>query len=231
MVRDRIDEQLERQRGAAAVARHQRDGRGEVAAGAVAGDDDAARIDAQVCGVRGHPLQRRVAVVQPGRKLVFRREAIVDGHHLAAHAVGERAAGGVVAVEVAGDPAAAVQPDQQRERAGARVTRRVRAGAHGLAVAAGQVELLDRADHLLGWRQQVLRAFACDRDSQLGDGRAFQGVDGVDEGLGLGMQGHGAGSGMLHDGSEGLRRTIACRSHLSSRNQPKVRRLPWSSRT
>ena len=61
----------------------------------------------------GSPFRRRVGVVRGRREGVFRREPVVDRDDGALRLVGERAAAGVLAIEVADDPAAAVEVDEQ----------------------------------------------------------------------------------------------------------------------
>ena len=73
---------------AAALARHQGDHGGEVAARAVTSDGDAARVDPEPGGVRHHPLERGVRVVGRHGVLELRREAVVHAGHRAPRRVG-----------------------------------------------------------------------------------------------------------------------------------------------
>ena len=52
-------------------------GRGQPAAGALATDHDAGRVDAELLGVGDEPVQRGVAVVQGGGERVLRREPVL----------------------------------------------------------------------------------------------------------------------------------------------------------
>jgi hypothetical protein len=72
--------------------------RGEVAAGAVAGDDQRHRAVGQLGQVRGRPAQRRPRVVHSGREAVLRGEPVVHHDHHAARPQRELAAERVEAV-------------------------------------------------------------------------------------------------------------------------------------
>jgi len=102
-----VDEHLQRDRRCAGVPAGQREHGREVPAGAVSHDDEPRRGGRQV----GCPSQAVKAVVHPGGEPVGGRQAVVDGDHLGAGMRGDRAAGPVVAVQVAEDPAASVQVD------------------------------------------------------------------------------------------------------------------------
>ena len=67
-------------------------------------------------GIRRRPAGRGPGVVDGGRKLVLRRQAIVDGQDDGPRAVAERATDHVLGIEIADDPAAAVEEDDDRER-------------------------------------------------------------------------------------------------------------------
>ena len=106
--------------GAVAVARHLGDDGSQVAAGAVARDRDEGGVGADALGMGGallgDPLCGGVGVFSGGGIAVFGRQAVIDGDDGAADAVGQRAADGVVGVQVADDPAAAVVVDDGRQR-------------------------------------------------------------------------------------------------------------------
>jgi hypothetical protein len=92
----------------------------EIAAGAVARDADARRIDAEPAMVGMHPGQRRARVVEGGGKRMFRRQAIADIDDHAARGIGELAAERLVDLERADGPAAAMEIDDRgRDVAGA----------------------------------------------------------------------------------------------------------------
>ena len=118
VVGDGVDEQLEADGGAAFVAGAQGDDGGEVAARGVAAHGQPARVRAQFGGAGGGPDGGGVAVLVGGGEAVFGREAVVHGDEDAARAGGQLAAGHVRRVEVADDPAAAVEPDEQGQALG-----------------------------------------------------------------------------------------------------------------
>ena len=109
-------EHLERDRGGAAVPRHQCHRGGEPGTGARAADTDARAIDGDRVGA-GEPGQRGEGVVHRRGKGVLGREPVVDRHHDAPGAVRERQASAVLAVEVTGDEAATVEVHESRPRA------------------------------------------------------------------------------------------------------------------
>ncbi len=98
------------------IARATSQRRGEIAPRAVAADGQAVGSGAQRARPISHPGQDRPRVVQPGREAVLGRQAVVGRDHDGLHAVGQRAAQRVDAVQVAHDPAAAVQVEQRGER-------------------------------------------------------------------------------------------------------------------
>ena len=168
----RVDQELEGDRRAAAFARRERDPAGDVAAGAVAADGEACGVGAQAGGVPGDPAGRGVAVLQRGGEAVLRRKPVVHGGHQAAGVMAEIAADIVVGVEVAADPAAAVDVDQDRQRASARVVGFVDAHAErpgrtgGLFLAYGlhrQRRTGNGRHLLLPQRARVLRRHLLDR--------------------------------------------------------------------
>ena len=106
-------------RGTAPVARHERDDRGEVAAGAVAADREPGGVTAELGRVLAKPRDDRVRVLHAGREPVLGRETVVDRDDDAAGRVADRAAHAVVGVEVADHPPAAVEErDDGRRTAG-----------------------------------------------------------------------------------------------------------------
>ena len=76
-------------RRAAAVAGHQRQRRGEPAAGAAADEHDPLRVDAQLLGVLGGPGQARVAVLDRAGVRGLRRQPVLDRDHGAPTLLGE----------------------------------------------------------------------------------------------------------------------------------------------
>ena len=97
----------------------------------------AAKEQISICGSVLHEwigeniLMHRSVFLDATLRKMHHRRRIVDRDDLAARAVRERAAGRVVALQVAGDPAAAVQPHDERQQARARhaACRRARARA------------------------------------------------------------------------------------------------------
>ena len=79
-----------------------------------------AGIDVQLGGRRGsrHPADGGQAVVDGGRERVLGRQPVVDGDDRDAAGRGQGADGAVVGVEVADDPAAAVEVHEHRPRPG-----------------------------------------------------------------------------------------------------------------
>ena len=140
-VAHRIDQDLERERRAARVARAQRAHRREVAARAVAADGDPRRVAADLRRVRDRPVERGPAVVERRRKRMLGREPVVDRHHDRARRVRELASDPVELLDVPDDPTAAVQHDEDRQTG---VGRRP-VDAHRYAVG---VVILDREDRL-----------------------------------------------------------------------------------
>ncbi len=127
---DRIDQDLRVQRGTTPVACFERHGRSQVAARAVAGDDQAARIAPQLGGVFRDILGCREAVVQRGRIPVFRSAPVRDRHNQGVRGDAQSPAKRVVRVQVAENPAAAVKihDDGQRRRG----RRGIKAHGHGV---------------------------------------------------------------------------------------------------
>ena len=128
----RVDQQLEAGQGqtglAGLVAQHG----GEVAAGAVAADRDARRVDAVVRRPGQHRLPHEHDIVHGRGERMLRGQCVIDREHPAIRPGGQPAAGPVVGVEAADGPAAAVEPDQQRigpSGSGSGLLRRVEARA------------------------------------------------------------------------------------------------------
>src|SRR5262249_57277194 len=93
------------------AARPPRDHGGEVPAGAVTAHAEAPRIDPEARRLRGHVAERGQRIVDAGGIAMLGREAVVDGDDAQRAADREPAAETVVALEVAGDPAATVEED------------------------------------------------------------------------------------------------------------------------
>ena len=94
--------------------REQAEHRGEIAAGAVAGNRDAVGIDAEFVRRALHEGERCAAILDGRREFVFRRQPVVGGDDDAGRRVGEPAADLVMRVEIADHPAAAMQIEQRR---------------------------------------------------------------------------------------------------------------------
>ena len=115
-VQDRVDEQLEGDRGPAAVAGAEGDHRGQVSAGAVAGDGQPVLGAAQRGRVARRPHGGRVGVLGGGRVRVLGRQPVVDRDDHRRHGRRQGPAQRVVGVEGPDHPAAAMEPDHDRER-------------------------------------------------------------------------------------------------------------------
>jgi hypothetical protein len=118
-VQHRVDQQLEGDRGPAAVAGAERDHRGQVAAGAVAGHGQAVLGPAQGGRVGRRPQRGRVRVLDRGRPAVLGGQPVVDRDDHRRGGRGQGPAQRVVAVQGPHHPAAAVEEDHDRERRGA----------------------------------------------------------------------------------------------------------------
>ena len=81
---DRVDQHLKAQPGPALVPRPEDAGRCQRSPGAVAAHGDPVRVDAQLCTVLPHELQRLAAVLERQRERRPLAGAVVDEHHLAA---------------------------------------------------------------------------------------------------------------------------------------------------
>ncbi len=92
----------------------QGDGGRQVAARAVPADRDRVATGAELVGVVDGVDVGLDAVVQRGRERELRREAVIHRQHPDAGVLGQESAQIVGAVQVADDPAAAVEKDQQR---------------------------------------------------------------------------------------------------------------------
>ena len=206
----RIDQHLARDRRAVAVARCDRDHRGEIAAGAVAADHQPRGVDAELFGVVGDPFRRRDGVVDGGGKFVLGREPVIDRDHDQLAFVGQLAAHHVVGIEIADHPAAAVKEHQARREAVGlpQLCRRVdargdRPGGRGdrerldrfefrrlgIADEAGlQIELAR-----LGRRQRLVR-------------RPAGFLERLEHGGGIGIEGHGHDGSLMIGGHSGTAR-------------------------
>ena len=87
-------------------------GGGQIAAGAVAADGEGFVGIAQFLGILHRPDGGGQAVLEGDGELVFRRQAVVYGHHHAVGAGAQLARRGVGGVQVSDYPAAAVEPHQ-----------------------------------------------------------------------------------------------------------------------
>ena len=85
------------------------------AACARASDAEARRVDAEASTIEA-VQQRRIAIIDCGRKRVLRSEPIVDGDDDAAHVVRHTHAPNVLGVEIARDEPAAVEVHEARAR-------------------------------------------------------------------------------------------------------------------
>ena len=115
-VEGRADYHLEAQGRSAPVARHQGAGGGQIAARAVAGHRQSARVGVEPRGVFGDPAERVVTVLGRRGIGIFWRPAVVDADHLGAGLRRQTSGDGVVGRDAAGDPSAAVEIEDHRFR-------------------------------------------------------------------------------------------------------------------
>ena len=73
-----IDQHLAGELWAVAVARGKRHDGGEIAAGAVAADQQLRGVDAELLRIGGNPFRRRDGVIDGGGEFVLGRKAVVD---------------------------------------------------------------------------------------------------------------------------------------------------------
>ena len=117
-VGDGIDQHLEARQLLAPVARHERDGGGEVAAGAVTPDGDTLGVNLQHAGVLQQPAVDREAVLRRGGIGMLRREAVVREDDRTADARGIFLRERIVIGRRGEDEAAAMDVHQARQHAG-----------------------------------------------------------------------------------------------------------------
>ena len=204
VLRDRIGEHLERQRGTAPVAAHEADGGGEVPARAVTADGQAPPVDAETPGLAGDPLGRRVRVFGGDGVLVLGGEAVVDARHDRSRGIGERAADAVMRLDVADHPAAAMEVDVGGEGP---ATRRGIAPHGDCPAVDGHPVIVDARDVLHRAERGGARAHAL---AGLGRGHLLRGRQAerrrcVEDLLGLRIEWHGASPPHLSSGGSELR--------------------------
>ena len=151
VVEHRVDEELERDRHLAPIARQQSEAGGEASAGAGAPDGDVGRVGAELRGGAGEPLQAGVAVLERRGVGMLGRQAVLDGSHHDAQLVGDGRAEVVVHGDAAHHEAATVDPEQ---------------GGRGPRDRGGAVEAHDDVGSPLGSRRHPI----LDRET-LGNGR------------------------------------------------------------
>ena len=134
----RIDQQLERDRRPARIARHQRRGRRQRRTGAVAGHGQPGGVATETANRLGDPAERGEAVLDGRGIRMLRREAIGGGDDHDAAVRAELAAHRVIGIEVAQHETATVEVQRHRQGAGS-ATRPVDADPQGLAAEAGLV--------------------------------------------------------------------------------------------
>lgn len=110
-VQRRTEQELQRQRDTRPPGVARRACR-EIAAGGVAADPEAARIDRPTRGTGGYRQHGGERVLVRGGKTRFRREPIVNRDHPAIRETGQDGAERVMCVEIAGDQAAAMKINQ-----------------------------------------------------------------------------------------------------------------------
>src|SRR6185312_5248321 len=188
--------------------------------GAVAADADALRIDIEQPGVPGEPCERRVGVVVRRGPRVLRCAPVVDARDEDAGIARERAAEAVVGADAAGDPSAAVQVDERRQRSLPRPVQ-----AHRDLVARAGDPVIVARDAVGGEREASrdrLGARAACARRRIGaarNGRADAGVEGVE--LGIERQGHGGCMRAL--------RAVAAWAHYNQYRSTRCRDAPRAS--
>ena len=103
-------------RRAAPVSRHEGYGGRQVASGARSSHGDSGRVHPDGRGVLRYPFGRGIAVLDRRRELVLGGQAVVDGHDGTSRSGDDVAHGPVVGLDVANDPAAAVEIDEDGKR-------------------------------------------------------------------------------------------------------------------
>jgi hypothetical protein len=146
--------------------------RREVPAGRVAAHRQPGRVGPERLGVLDDPGEDGQAVLERSRRTVLGREPVVHRHDDAPGASGQQAARGVGRLEVADDPAAAVEPDEQPPVGPHGLGRRVHADGH-VAVGAGHGAVVDPLDldQRLHHRQPAVEPTGVG-EGQVGEGRA-----------------------------------------------------------
>ena len=109
----RIDQHLKDRERLAEISESDHRGGGEIAAGAVAADGDTLRVRAQFARMREAVFRSSNCVIECGRELVLGRQSVVDRDDIASRPMRDLAAENFVRVEVAADPAAAVDEQEQ----------------------------------------------------------------------------------------------------------------------
>src|SRR5437867_4151193 len=205
-VGDGIDQHLVRERRRAVITRQQCDDGREVTAGAVPADREPAGVDAERRRVGRDPPRGRPRVVDRGRELVLRRQTIVDVDDADARARRELSAEHVVRLDVADDPAAAVEEDERGQHRRRRHTfRTIETHGDRSRRTAGR-QILHRSDlrrRRRGCGARVAEHLARVLRRELMVGRAPRLDDEVNDGLRLRIERGGSlvvhGSGMIQD--------------------------------
>jgi hypothetical protein len=102
------------------IARGERRDRGEIAAGAVAADGEARRVEAEAAALARGEFDGGDAILDRGGKAVLGRQAVVEREHDAGRFLRQLPADRVVRLDIADAPAAAMKIKQCRQRARAR---------------------------------------------------------------------------------------------------------------
>lgn len=177
------DEYLGADGRGAGIAGDQASDGGEVGARAVTGDGDAGGVESEFRAVAGDPADGIHGVVDGGGEAVFGREAVIDGEDGGSGSEGKAPAGGVMGVEIAKGPAAAVEVNEDGLR-----------GFDGRAVEAG-ADGIERqvADAEEGQRFGVGEVPEFGGGAGIRDGHGGQAcgrIERLEEGGGLGVEGH-----------------------------------------
>ncbi len=142
------------------IAQQQAARGGEIAAGAVAADDQPCRIKTQRGGMGLQPQPRIGDIVQRRRERMLRRQAIADGSDDMAAGIGQGPAGAVIDRQRALEPTTAVGEQQGRAQLGAVGCGRIQAHDERMAVARADDVLHDMRYRLGGTLQHGQRLLA-----------------------------------------------------------------------
>jgi len=112
---NRIKEQLETDFWCAGIARQYANDSRQIGTGTVAANRNTRGVSIDFGRMFCNPVQRSFAIVDRSRKLALRRESVIDRDDDTISLVRQRAANGIVCVEITDDIPATVIPDKDRQ--------------------------------------------------------------------------------------------------------------------